>query len=525
VRREQFFQQTLPFVRPVHLLLPMKKILARKLPALFLLLPALALPARFGAPGRSYDPEKKIAVKYLREDVQLLRSALIEAHGAIDRYTPLPELERKFAAALERIGRSMSEREFYLLLAPLVTAIRCGHTTIHPSYAWREAMRKKMPLFPFKLKFIDGVACAQRNYSRFENLELGGEITSINGVPMKEIVARMLALIPADADIQNSKLSKLESTNYFGTWYNLIFGKTAEYVTVIRSLDGTAARSVRSAGIRAGDLQAMFSRRYPAAASFSAAAPIKLEYKTRGALVIAVLTIYTFNVGAYNEAGLDYPVFLADAFKEIRKRSIGRLLIDLRGNYGGDNVFGKILAAYLMDAPFQYYRSLEVKRLNLSFWKFTNRPDSVRKLAGLVKLNSRGTYDVIDHPNLGWLQPSSPSFKGKVFILLNGGSFSTSGECASVLHYHQRARFIGSECGAGYFGNTSGLGLMLTLPHSGIRVGIPLCKVTMAVSGQDPYRGIRPDYPFQPSPADVLLETDSELAFAIKVILQEAQSE
>ena len=486
---------------------------------------AAVLAAHVGLPGRSYDPGKKIPAKFLRKDLQLMHSALREAHGAIDRYTPLPEWERLFAAALERIDRRMDEREFYLLLAPLVAAIHCGHTTSHPSHAWREYMKEHMPLFPFKIKFLDGIAHAQRNYSQFDKLAMGGEIMSVNGVPMTEIVARMLKLIPADADIRNSKLSKLESTNYFGTWHNLLFGKNMKYETVIRSADGTAGPSINAEGIKANDLQAIFSRRYPAAAQLFDPMPIKLEYTAGGDPVIAVLTIYTFNVAAYKDAGFTFPSFLARAFREIRDRNVRHLLVDLRYNNGGDDAFGKILAAYLMDKPFRYYQSLEVRKLDMSFWNFTNRPGSVKKLAGMVRKNSRGTYDVIEHPNLGWQQPLTPTFPGKVYVLLSGTSFSASGECASVLHFHKRARFIGSECGAGYYGNTSGLGLVLTLPRTGIRVGIPLCKVTMAVSGHDPDRGILPDYPFQPSQADVLLEKDVELAFAIGVVMREARGD
>jgi C-terminal processing protease CtpA/Prc len=489
------------------------------------LLLAFAAPARFGAFGRSYDPEKKIPLKNLKEDLLLMHSALREAHGAIDRYTPLSEWERQFDAALAALDRPMGEREFYLLLAPLVAAIGCGHTTIHPSLAWREHMRKKMPLFPFKLRFIAGRAYAQRNYSQFEKLGMGSEVTAINGMPMAEILSRMLAMITADAGIQTGKLIKLESSVYFGTWYNLLFGKTNEYETVLRPQDGTPATTVKAAGITAADLNAVFTRRYPVAARIDTTAPIKLEYTATGQPVIAILTIYTFNVAAYKETGINYSAFLNGAIREIRDKDVRHLLIDLRYNNGGDDAFGKILAAHLLDKPFPYYQTMEVRSPNFSFWEFTNRPDSVKNLAAGIRRNERGGYDVLGHPNLGWQQPQLPLFTGKVWVLLNGGTFSSAGECASVLHFKRRARFIGSESGSGYFGNTSGLGLALTLPRTGIRVGIPLCKVTMAVSDHDPRRGILPEIPFQPSPADVLLETDVELAFALKAVLKEAQGE
>jgi C-terminal processing protease CtpA/Prc len=330
-------------------------------------------------------------------------------------------------------------------------------------------------------------------------------------------------MIPADADIQTAKLSKLESTLYFGSWYNLLFGKTSKYKVVFRPQEETTTTTIHAAGIRGTELNAVFTRRYPAAARIDTPVPIKLEFSKAGTPVIAVLTIYTFNIAAYKEAGFTFTAFLANAFREIRDEKVRHLLIDLRYNNGGDDAFGKILAAHLMDKPFQYYQALEVKTPSFSFWNFTNRPDSVKNLAARIRRNDRGNFDVLDHPNLGWQKLRMPFFSGKIYVLLNGGTFSAAGECASVLHFHKRARFIGSECGSGYFGNTSGLGLALTLPHTRIRVGIPLCKVTMAVSGHDPNHGILPDFPFLPSKANILQETDFELAFALNVILQEAR--
>lgn len=47
-------------------------------------------------------------------------------------------------------------------------------------------------------------------------------------------------------------------------------------------------------------------------------------------------------------------------------------------------------------------------------------------------------------------------------------------EFYSVAHYHRHCSFIGEEVGDGYYGSTSGYDLRLTLPHTKIRVTIPL---------------------------------------------------
>ena len=132
--------------------------------------------------------------------------------------------------------------------------------------------------------------------------------------------------------------------------------------------------------------------------------------------------------------------------------------------------------------------------------------------------NERGWYDSLGHPNLGIQKNLNPTFKGKVYILINGGSFSATGECTSVIHFHKKALFVGEECGSGYYGNTSGFVPTLILPHTKIRVRIPLVRYTMAVSGYLSDRGIIPDYPVIPTIKDILNGKDTELDAVIKLI-------
>ena len=75
------------------------------------------------------------------------------------------------------------------------------------------------------------------------------------------------------------------------------------------------------------------------------------------------------------------------------------------------------------------------------------------------------------------------------------------------------------ECGAGYYGNTSGLMPILTLPHTKLRVRIPMVRYHMAVSGYDyPDRGIFPDYPFTRTIEDHLNSKDAEMDYVLSLI-------
>jgi len=107
--------------------------------------------------------------------------------------------------------------------------------------------------------------------------------------------------------------------------------------------------------------------------------------------------------------------------------------------------------------------------------------------------------------------------------LINGRSFSATGESTSVIHYHKKAIFVGEECGAGYYGNTSGMMPMVTLPHTQIRIAIPLVRYTMAVSDYPKDRGIVPEYQVSPTIEDLLQDRDIVLEFTVDLIRKKSE--
>jgi C-terminal processing protease CtpA/Prc len=462
---------------------------------------------------------KTYTVDQLKQDFGIFRNALEEGHAGLYRYTSKAELDEHFESIEQELDHPMTEMEFFRMLAPLIAHIHDGHTGINLSQSLQKSLDSAPTLFPFGLKFIGGKAYLFRNYSDREDVVMGSELCSIGSRPVPEIAQKMFPFIPNDAHIQTSKYWKLERPAYFGLLLNLVYGYSNSYTLTCQDPSSGEKKTFTVKAIKGEDVPVIADRRYPGINQDRP--PIQLEYKHD----VAILIIRTFSARSYQRANIGFPVFLRNAFQELEDKKIRHLIIDLRDNGGGADAYSKILFAHFIDKPYTFYKHLRTNNIEYSFFEYTGIPLEQQKEFPLsFKKNEEGTYDLKFHPNLGEQKPIPPIYKGKVYVLLNGNSFSGTGECTSLMHFHKVAVFIGEECGAGYYGNTSGFMPRLTFPNSGIQVRIPMIQYTMAVSGYPEDRGIIPDYPVQPKIRDLLNGRDTVMEFALDLIDKSRQA-
>lgn len=114
------------------------------------------------------------------------------------------------------------------------------------------------------------------------------------------------------------------------------------------------------------------------------------------------------------------------------------------------------------------------------------------------------------------LKPAENSYSGKVFVLTDGASFSTSGHLASLLKYHGIGTFIGEESGGGAV-VTDG-GKSITLKNTKMRAYCATTVFKTAVNGLPEGRGVIPDYEVKPSLDDYLRGKDPQLEKALELI-------
>ena len=153
----------------------------------------------------------------------------------------------------------------------------------------------------------------------------------------------------------------------------------------------------------------------------------------------------------------------------------------------------------------------------------TPRPLDADQLAHIREClmpNPAGGYFVTEklQDSLGEKQPAQFPFRGKVFILIDGATFSTAADFCAVAHHLKLATFIGEETAGAYCGNNSSTEPTVTLPNSKVRFGLPLCSSWNAVGDEGNRRGTIPDYVAVTKTADLLRGVDTQLELALKLV-------
>ena len=153
---------------------------------------------------------------------------------------------------------------------------------------------------------------------------------------------------------------------------------------------------------------------------------------------------------------------------------------------------------------------------SLDFWTKEGWNKPFRYFAS--KASTTTIVNVEENLLLGVQNFQQNNFRGKIFFLINGLSFSTTADFCAIAKSNNRGIFIGEETGGGYYGNTSGGAVNVKLPGSNIDINIPQFKYVNDVKkAKYKDRGIIPDYTIVPTIDDVLQQKDVQLNYALKL--------
>ena len=408
----------------------------------------------------------------LRADLTQIRDILINNHPAVYQFTSKELFEKVFNEQYAKINRPMNLKEFYRIASPVVTLVHCGHTVlILPDEFWDN---ERQGYFPMRLTFITGKAYVNSFYDNENILPLWSEVLSVNGIPMSEIFASATALISADGYNEAFKPDRLGLR--FQDLFNICYG-FYEYFDIQYIPRGSKfADSKKLNGVkRCFDPQSPVTT----AGKTSTGDP-NLDLEIDRGKNQAIITIKSFY---YSQNKENFYWYIDKAFKEISYNNIHNLVLDLRNNFGGDGYCASHLLSYLESIPVPYF--------------------------------ARAYYGAEDLDKPIPLAPEN-HFAGKVFVLINGGCFSATGQLCSLLKFHKRASFIGTPTGSTFECNS----FVAKYNPRETRMTLIVARMSSAaaVKGLSRENGIMPDYFVEPRIEDLMKEKDTVREFAFELI-------
>ena len=451
--------------------------------------------ASAGLPHISETRESKLSIVEAREDFDVLRHALEEAHGGFDRFASRAEIRARLNRHRSRMDRPVSRVEFAGILAESIAELRDGHARLELDSITANALATARVL-PLRVMFEnDRLFVIGNDMQGDSTIRPGFELVRIDGRPVADIVRTLLPKISPDGFIESGRRRSLARNFARYLW---LYGNRDETHRV-EALDnsGRAVTAVLS-GIPK-------SSRPPAP---SGGPNITLDFPRD--TMVGVLRIRAFG-------GENFRSELDSVFRTLRTEGKRSLVLDLRGNGGGVDEYGAFLVSNFVDHPFRYFDRIHLTSIAPSFATWPPRTfTSMRE--GTVVDKVRGGFLVLPklHAGVAEQMPAAEPFMGRVVVLIDGGSFSTTADVAAQLRSLNRATFVGEETGGVYDGNTSGLNALVVLPNSKHRLKVMMYGYWNAVRpAAQAGRGTLPDYPITPRVADVLRGADPALARAI----------
>ncbi|MHA3789278.1 S41 family peptidase [Flavobacterium hauense] len=459
-------------------------------------------------------PLPKYSETALLQDFDILVNSLKEAHTGIYWYTSPEEFDKLVQQQRLKIKDSLNGLEFYNIAAPIVAFTKEDHCDISVSEevaAFTKEKGKFMPLSIINLKNKPYIL----NDPDASISIIGWQLLKINNVKIEDIYSRIFATIGADGYIEISKYRALDAHRLAVEYARVINQPDAFTITALNPKTGETKELTLKA-IAFDKLKAITKSLVEEGIIKQPKVPASLDISNN----TATLILNTFLDDSYEEAGMDFKKFIKHSFETIKKTGIQNLIIDVRENGGGTEGNEDYLFSFLTNKPYTKYKYVQVSALQYSFYQYTDykeKEDYQELEADLAKEHQKSANGrFLRKPRIEQQAPLQPNpFRGQVYVLTSGWTYSGGAEFCSLMKGHTNAVFIGEEVGGGFYGNTSGYGFELTLPNSGLVIDVPVLKFVLDVKKNIPKgRGVIPDYEVQPTIEQFMNGKDVEMEFA-----------
>jgi len=459
----------------------MRKFMRYTILSIVLLIAVFLLFTGFFAAAEKPPISNKLSKSGLLSDLRFLDSAVRTGHP-VNYKAQLVTLRPLIDSVRNSDMDSLTKGEYRFIIGKALSMIGCIHTSLESNPMLSSDQHA---YFPLRVNLIAGHLYYTGTSSTI--VKRGAEITEINGMPVSKLLGQLRNYAASDGGTDAFSSQYLHAMA--GQLIALYFTYPKQYK--LRLSDGkmlslTSVNDPETDKVKADDQVSVRS----------------LNAST------TLLKIPTFSS---NE---DF----ADIFKTINSLHVQNLVIDLRGNTGGDRDAAVALFSHLVNNSFSY-QILQPKQLHP--YAFLNGKGKTYYVLSFIKYNIgnffKGKRTPLGRSFSYAFKSSKELYKGHLFVLTDGFTASSATMVTSWLKQHTNAVFVGRQSGGGYNGNDGGSFPLITLPCSKMVLRFPVYRLILD-PGSEKRDGIIPDHLVEYNLEDVLSGKDKDLEKASTLI-------
>ena len=440
--------------------------------------------------SQSISPEQKFSPQQLKEDLLYLKQQLFDVH--IYPYSELSKSQygQLFDTIDMQLKDSLNATEFLKLVSPVIAYLSDEHANISLKNNLLTSNYREEPIFlPLILSKQGTNYSVAKVLSTQSDLLPGETITAIDNKPVKEAIDKCSLHTTGYPDQRKEKA--LRQFGYLYPWTTT----GARHTFTIRT---SAGKNINVQGITLKVWQDELNRQ----TGWETKCDEMISYQKFG------------NTGCINACSFTISDKKIDSLKNrisvifelIQKDKLKYLFIDISKNSGGNSYVGTLLIDYIYDKSYRTYQSDWKKSEDylklLKSWG-ADPGDAYRQAnAGDVLHFGPDTVDLLNNPY---------RFKGKVFVIVGDGTFSSAIMFATIIKDNHIAQIAGKIPANGH-PNHFGELYNTKLPNTKIdlRFGV---KEWIRPTGKTNDNELRPDILVNPSMArEELIKTVIEKA-------------
>ncbi|KIA83519.1 hypothetical protein OA84_08400 [Kaistella solincola] len=474
--------------------------------------------------------KKPVSAEKLKADVDFAQHQLEKLHPKLYWYISKEDLDFKFDSLKTTINKPLKPNEFYQKLAPVIADIREGHLRLYSAEKRltkkeiRDLKKQKGLLSRYNFVVDGNRVFVKDNPDKLPNMKVGSEIISIKDIPVKNLIEKYKPFVNSDGF--NTTFQKYSMARRWPTFFTEEFGilDSVKVETLFENQKNTfylrrekiSEKELKSKEKQEKKLTKSDSGKTKDYNIITKSFNRDLQFPQKDSSV-AYMKIKTFS-GTYSRK------FYRQSFAVLKKSPAKYLIIDIRDNLGGSLAEINNLYSYLVSENFQFINDIEVtsRASMLQADYFREFPTLLKPFAVLVypfyfvgsalsvKKESDGFF-LRNNSFFSIRKPKKDHFTGKIYVLINGSSFSASSIIASKLKNDQRAFLVGEETGGANDGTVAGRYSTKKLPNSKLKLPIGLMLIQPNIDFTFTKKGVLPDEKISPTLDQIFKKNDVQL--------------